>query len=51
MGFLQIGNKVIVGGKVVGEATEQGEVTAMVCDMCNEMIPYTEGFEMAAIHG
>lgn len=51
MGFLQIGNKVIVGGQVVAEATEQGEVTALLCDLCNEMIEYTEGFEMTSVNG
>lgn len=51
MGFLQIGTKVMVGGEVVAEATEQGEVTALICDMCNEPIAYTDGFEMTVVNG
>ena len=40
MGFVQIGTKVLVGGEIVAEADDQGIVTAMLCDLCNEMIPY-----------
>lgn len=42
MGYVQIGNKVIVGGELVAEADESGMVTAMLCDLCNEMIPYED---------
>ena len=41
----------MVGGEIVGEANEKGEVTALICDMCNEPIAYTDGFEMTVVNG
>jgi len=44
MGYVQIGNQVLVGGEVVAQATEAGEVTALLCDLCNEIVDLNDGF-------
>ena len=40
MGYLQIGNKILVGGEIVAEANKEGLITAMICTACNEMVSY-----------
>ena len=44
MGYVQIGKHVISGGEVIAEADEAGDVTALLCDLCNEMIDLGVGF-------
>jgi len=44
MGYVQIGNQVMVDGQVVAEANEAGDVTALLCDLCNEIVNINSGF-------
>lgn len=44
MGYVQIGKHVLVNGEVIATATGDGFVEALLCDMCNEIKAYADGF-------
>lgn len=51
MGYVQLGKHVFIGGEEIAHANEHGEVVAIVCDACNEVVEYIEGFEMVMVNG
>ena len=45
MGYVQIGKHVFVDGEVIATASPNGQfVEALLCDMCNEVKTYADGF-------
>ena len=48
MGYIQIGKHIMVNGEVIATATADGKfVESIVCDACNEVKPYADGFTFA----
>jgi hypothetical protein len=49
MGYVQIGNKILVDGEHVANTDPTGQfVQEMFCNMCNSMKPYDNGFHVTA---
>ena len=45
MGYVQIGKHVLVNGEVIATASPSGQfVEALLCDLCNEIKNYADGF-------